>query len=94
MTIYDLALLLELEIEVVWGYSGGWIAHLKSRGGSKVEVKESRDSCIIGGLAGWGDTPEKAIAGMVESLRGQILVINAFDKEKRREFQVTGSLTI
>ncbi len=58
----------------------------------KAETKDSKEAAGISSSFGVGATPDEAIIDYVHRLRGKILVLDFFDKEKRREFSVPLSL--
>ena len=59
-----------------------------------VEVKRDKHDVILCGLYGKSKSSHEAVADYVENIRGKWLVINAYQKEKRREFGVPDTLTV
>ena len=90
MTITELATLIDEELQIRWcSNMGDWIAHFEHG-----ETKEYNGSSILTSESGRGWTPEKALAGYVDVLKGKVLVFDAMDKPKRKEFKVPTTLTV
>ena len=58
------------------------------------ETKESEHSAILEGTYGNGYSISNAISDYVERIRGRFIVLNAYDKEKRKVYGVPETLTI
>lgn len=56
------------------------------------EIKENSSDQILCSASGSGSTKTAAIHDYVSQIRGKLLVINAYDKNKRREYLVPDSL--
>jgi hypothetical protein len=54
---------------------------------------EVKDDTILISAIGNGNTPAQALDNYVLQIRGKLIVLDAYNKEKRRVFQVPQSLT-
>ena len=61
-----------------------WYAASIERG----ETLEEKGSGILNSDFGKGDTPEEAIQDYIETIKGKILVIDAYDKANRKEYEI------
>ena len=90
MTITELATLIDEELQIRWcSNMGDWIAHFEHG-----ETKEYTGSCILASESGRGYSPALALGHYVNTLKGKILVFNATDSAKRKEFNVPTTLTV
>jgi len=95
MTIEELATLLQVGIRVTyiddWSankhrrdpYSERWVAYL--------ERTEIADGAVLVDSAAWGASPEAAISGLCQELRGKILVVDA-GRPERKEFRAPATI--
>jgi hypothetical protein len=77
--------------ELIPGGPNKWVASVR---------KDSVEHCLVeikdGGMlisrSGYGDTKKEAVDNLVRGISGEVLVTDAFDKEKRREIAVPEKL--
>lgn len=96
MTIQELSEMVDAPIEIhyrteppITDPRHRWYADLED-----AETKEHKGDGILSGTHGNGCNPTEALYDLVEQLRGKVLVVHAFDKERRCEYQVPRSLTV
>ena len=90
MTITELATLVDEELRIRWcSNMSYWIASF--HGG---ETKKDSASGILTGESGRGNSTQDALRDYVNNLKGKVLVFNAMDKTRRKEFKVPTSLTV
>jgi hypothetical protein len=64
-----------------------WIAQLEH-----VDIKEHRESSEWEDTYGNANSPDEAIADYVNKIRGKVLLVHAFTRKRRKEFDVPASL--
>lgn len=52
------------------------------------EIKDTKESDNLIGEYGRGDDPEEAIQDYIEIIKGKILVLNAYNKLNRKEYEI------
>ena len=72
-----------LELRRYANQSGRWFA--------QIEHAELKEGVILSGNYGTGKTPEQAIEGYVQQIKGKLIVINAATN-RRKEFKVPEGL--
>lgn len=89
MIITEYADVLNFQIEVKYypNQNNRWSANFVG-----AEAKEHKLSVGLLSEYGSGNSPEEAVEDYVEKIRGKVLVFSAYNKIKRREFDVPQDL--
>ena len=91
MKITDYVDVISCNIKITYNHNPGcrWSASFEY-----AEVIEHAGSCMLASLYGNAETPDKALDDYVRKIRGKILVFNAWDADKRREYKVPEHLGV
>ena len=92
MTLYDLATLINKQIEIL--HRPSETLDSSSLWYAKLDDVEIKDGAILSGSFGNGRTPEEALQNYVKELKGQKIVIDAFSKDKRTVLDLPSTLTL
>jgi len=90
MNIQEYCDILNIEINLKYypNQNGRWCANF-----DHCEFKDTASSRILASTYGNGFTPQAAIEDFLEQIRGKLMVINATDENKSREYIVPDSLS-
>lgn len=82
-------LLKDIDIKRYANQDNRWSARLAG-----AEVKDTEHSNILASTTGNGNSPSKALEDYIEQIKGKILIFNAMQGDKRREYGVPKNLEL
>ena len=76
----------DLELRRYANQDGRWLA--------QIEHSEIKEGVFLKGIYGNGQTAIEALEDYIQMIRGRVLVINAYNREERKEYQVPDSIRL